>query len=68
VHDSELPIPELLAIHHACANVIHACGMSEMIDKWLRDIEDHGVRVLSRDGSSESVAVLQTALQLAVHA
>jgi hypothetical protein len=63
--DDELPLPELLAIHHACARVIHACGMSEMIEKWLDDID--GVRVLSEDGSFESAAILQTALQLAVY-
>ncbi|KAG8730210.1 hypothetical protein FRC10_002981 [Ceratobasidium sp. 414] len=45
-----LPEPRYLALHAACARVLHVTGMAEGIDKLLEDWEAR--KVLSADGSS----------------
>ena len=60
-----LPNPQFLAIHAACAKVCHMCGMAEVIDKILRDLET--VKVLSEDGSGLSFATLHNSLAVLVH-
>lgn len=47
----EVPDPRYLALHAACAQVAHASGMGEYIDRILRDMED--MRVLPEDGCSD---------------
>ncbi|KDQ16182.1 hypothetical protein BOTBODRAFT_31254 [Botryobasidium botryosum FD-172 SS1] len=51
--DIPLPNPRYLAVHAACAKVVHASGVAEVIDKVLRDLED--LPVLSKDGSSSDL-------------
>ena len=46
----ELPDPRLLALHVACARVVHMSGAAEAFDELDRDVED--IRVLAFDGSS----------------
>jgi hypothetical protein len=46
----DMPSPRLLAIHRACALILHACGGGEYIDRILRD-EDKGQ--VESDGSTE---------------
>ncbi|KDN33842.1 hypothetical protein RSAG8_13061, partial [Rhizoctonia solani AG-8 WAC10335] len=50
--DTGLPLPDhrYLALHAACAKVIHMSGAAELIDSILRDTED--AQVLAQDGSS----------------
>ena len=45
-----LPNPALLALHAACARVLHMSGAAEYFDQCDRDDEE--LRVLSEDGSS----------------
>ncbi|KDQ10605.1 hypothetical protein BOTBODRAFT_163721 [Botryobasidium botryosum FD-172 SS1] len=51
--DVPLPNPHYLAVHAACAKVVHASGVAEVIDKVLRGLED--LPVLSNDGSSSDL-------------
>ncbi|KAG8920914.1 hypothetical protein FRC01_000527, partial [Tulasnella sp. 417] len=53
-----LPDPRYLALHAACANVVHASGMAEILDRAFDDLESRPA--LSTDGSS--AYVLQHAL------
>ncbi|KIO20647.1 hypothetical protein M407DRAFT_245723 [Tulasnella calospora MUT 4182] len=53
-----LPDPRYLALHAACANVVHASGMAEILDRAFDDLES--MPTLSNDGSS--AYVLQHAL------
>ncbi|KIO27070.1 hypothetical protein M407DRAFT_243438 [Tulasnella calospora MUT 4182] len=53
-----LPDPRYLALHSACANVVHASGMVEILDRAFDDLES--MPTLSNDGSS--AYVLQHAL------
>ncbi|KAG8685523.1 hypothetical protein FRC11_010450, partial [Ceratobasidium sp. 423] len=48
----ELPDPRLIAIHAACAKVVHQSGIAEHIDRILRDLE--ALPVLAEDGSSDA--------------
>ncbi|KAJ1299318.1 hypothetical protein OPQ81_000001 [Rhizoctonia solani] len=47
----DLPDPRFIAIHAACAKVLHASGMAEFIDRIIRDLEE--LKVLAEDGSSD---------------
>ncbi|KIO19098.1 hypothetical protein M407DRAFT_83235 [Tulasnella calospora MUT 4182] len=49
---AEIPVPDppFLALHAACAKVVHQSGMAEILDKFCRDLER--TAVLSTDGSS----------------
>ncbi|KAB5588436.1 HNH endonuclease [Ceratobasidium theobromae] len=51
----ELSLPDrrYLALHAACAKVVHMSGAAEFIDKLLRGAED--TKVLSEDGSSSQL-------------
>lgn len=53
-----LPDPRYLALHAACAKVVHASGMAEILDRAFDDLES--MPTLSNDGSS--AYVLQHAL------
>ena len=46
----ELPDPQLLSLHAACARVAHMSGAAEAFDKLEREVED--IEVLASDGSS----------------
>ncbi|CAE6411930.1 unnamed protein product [Rhizoctonia solani] len=48
-----LPDPRFLAIHAACAKVLHASGMGKHIDRVLRDYEE--TPVLATDGTSNTL-------------
>jgi hypothetical protein len=48
--DLDLPDRRYLALHAACAKVLHLSGAAEAIDSILRDLED--TKVLSQDGAS----------------
>ena len=48
--DLELPDPQLLGLHAACARVAHMSGAAEAFDKLERDVED--IEVLASDGTS----------------
>ncbi|EUC55802.1 hypothetical protein RSOL_136530 [Rhizoctonia solani AG-3 Rhs1AP] len=48
-----LPDPRYLAIHAACAKVLHASGIGEHIDQVLRDYEE--LPVLATDGTSNAL-------------
>ncbi|KAG9021077.1 hypothetical protein FS837_007589 [Tulasnella sp. UAMH 9824] len=56
-----LPDPRYLALHAACAKVVHQSGIAKMLDKLLEDLER--TNVLSSDGSSASL--LRHALTIA---
>jgi hypothetical protein len=56
----KVPSARFLAIHAACAKIIHASGMAEVIDKVLEEREK--VRVLSEDGSGYGYRLLQESL------
>lgn len=49
--DTELPSRVLLATHAAVAQILHASGMAEYVDKILDDREE--IRQLSADGSTD---------------
>ncbi|KDN45802.1 hypothetical protein RSAG8_04635, partial [Rhizoctonia solani AG-8 WAC10335] len=51
----EMPDPELIAIHAACAQVVHQSGMAEYIDRILQDLEE--IPVLAEDGSSNALMI-----------
>ncbi|EKM51666.1 uncharacterized protein PHACADRAFT_261937, partial [Phanerochaete carnosa HHB-10118-sp] len=55
--DLPLPDPRLLAVHAACARVVHMSGAAEYMDKCDRDAED--MQVLAEDGSSSAVLLEQ---------
>ena len=46
----QLPNPQLLALHTACARVTHMSGVTKAFEGLWHDIED--IRVLAFDGSS----------------
>jgi hypothetical protein len=48
--DALLPNPRLLALHAACARVVHMSGAAEAFVEFERDVEY--TRVLAFDGSS----------------
>lgn len=48
-----LPSPRYLALHAACAQVIHTCGLGEYIDGIMVEIKD--LPVLPEDGSSNAL-------------
>ena len=48
--DLQLPNPQLLALHTACARVVRMAGAAEAFDRLERDVEDE--MVLAFDGSS----------------
>lgn len=56
-HHPELPLLErrYLALHAACAKVVHFSGAALVIDQILRDVEE--MQVLSGDGSSGELLV-----------
>jgi hypothetical protein len=58
--DIPLPSPELLNVHYILAEILHASGMGEMIDKHKRDFEEIGC--LSEDGSTNVTGLLSTVL------
>lgn len=45
-----VPNPSYLALHAACAKVVHASGMAKFLDEVIEDLEL--TPVLSSDGSS----------------
>ncbi|CAE6521110.1 unnamed protein product [Rhizoctonia solani] len=51
----ELPDARLIAIHAACAKVVHQSGMAKFIDNTLRDMEE--TAVLAEDGSSQALMI-----------
>lgn len=53
--NSPLPDKRYLAFHAACAQVLHAAGLGEPIEKLMRDYED--MSVLCGDGSSAELLV-----------
>ncbi|TDL17951.1 hypothetical protein BD410DRAFT_901155 [Rickenella mellea] len=55
-----LPDPRLLALHAACAKVLHACGVADVVDKIIGDMED--MNVLSTEGTEESIDLLRALL------
>lgn len=64
----ELPLPDrrYLALHAACAKVVHMSGAAHLINKILREAAE--TKVLSGDGSSgELLAYLLSAEALMVH-
>ncbi|KAG8955561.1 hypothetical protein FRC04_007552 [Tulasnella sp. 424] len=48
--DIPVPDPRYLALHAACAKVVHESGMAEILDNLLRELER--TSVLSTDGST----------------
>ncbi|KAK2799705.1 hypothetical protein FQN50_008405 [Emmonsiellopsis sp. PD_5] len=56
----QLPDPNLLAVHFAIAEVLHASGMGNEIDKVIRDMESIGC--LREDGATDIGRILNTAL------
>ncbi|KAF8576387.1 hypothetical protein K439DRAFT_664045 [Ramaria rubella] len=60
IQDAPLPDPRYIAIHAACAKVLHASGAAEVVDQYLKDYEE--VKVLAEDGSSSQF--LDTALRM----
>lgn len=46
--DMDLPDPMLLDIHLAICKVLHATGLAEQIDDYLRDLEDDEIPVASK--------------------
>lgn len=48
--DVPVPDPRYLAVHAACAKVVHQSGMAEILDELFNELEQ--TRVLSSDGSS----------------
>ncbi|KAF4613765.1 hypothetical protein D9613_008150 [Agrocybe pediades] len=52
-----VPSPAYLAIHAACAQVVHFSGADKYIEKYYEDMEElqEGMEVLSPDGSSASL-------------
>ncbi|KAG8900846.1 hypothetical protein FRC00_010814 [Tulasnella sp. 408] len=52
-HRIPVPDPRYLALHAACAKVVHQSGMAEILDELLEDLER--TDVLSSDGSSASL-------------
>ncbi|KUL81969.1 hypothetical protein ZTR_10714 [Talaromyces verruculosus] len=49
----ELPSPEILAVHAALAQVLHASGMAEIVEKVFRDFEEiRNMHVMSDKVSS----------------
>lgn len=55
----ELPSSILLATHAAIAQILHASGMAEVIDRVLQDAEE--IKCLASDGSTD-VQILLPAL------
>ncbi|KAJ5668697.1 hypothetical protein N7462_009767 [Penicillium macrosclerotiorum] len=51
-----LPSPELIALHAAVGNILHASGQAEKIEKLLRDLAD--TRTIAWDGSTNLGALL----------
>ncbi|CUA76347.1 hypothetical protein RSOLAG22IIIB_12221 [Rhizoctonia solani] len=51
----EPPDARLIAIHAACAKVVHQSGMAKFIDNTLRDMEE--TPVLAEDGSSQALMI-----------
>ncbi|KAB5588025.1 HNH endonuclease [Ceratobasidium theobromae] len=47
------PDRQYLALHAACAKVVHMSGAAELIDKLLEEMED--TKILSEDGSSSQL-------------
>lgn len=47
---AQLPNPQLLALHAACARVVHMSGAAEAFDEVEREVEK--TMVLAWDGSS----------------
>lgn len=52
----ELPRPVLLETHAALVKILHASGMSEHLDKVLRDWEE--IPCLAPDGSTDAARIL----------
>ena len=48
--DTQPPSPQLLALHAACARVVHMSGAAEALDELHHDAEE--MTVLALDGSS----------------
>lgn len=55
IDNEKLPLPsrEYLAIHAACAKILHLSGAAEYFDTVMRDMEE--VVVLAEDGSSAEI-------------
>jgi hypothetical protein len=53
-HDHRFHLPEAkyLQLHAAIGNILHASGRAESIEKLIRDLEETGGSVLSKDGST----------------
>ncbi|CAE6526109.1 unnamed protein product [Rhizoctonia solani] len=51
----ELPDPRLIAIHAACAKVVHQSGTQKFIYNEIRDMEE--ISVLAEDGSSTALMI-----------
>ncbi|KAF8591402.1 hypothetical protein K439DRAFT_892791 [Ramaria rubella] len=60
LQDAPLPDPRYIAIHAACAKVLHASGTAKVVDQYLKDYDE--VKVLAEDGSSAQF--LDTALRV----
>lgn len=58
-HPEDLPVPhkDLLSLHAAIANILHATGRGEQIDKIIDDLGDSGYG-LSADGSTNVADLL----------
>lgn len=54
--DAALLSPEVLEVHCALAKILHASGMSERIDKIIREREE--LKCLANDGSSDAKTLL----------
>lgn len=61
--DLSLPRPELLSIHFAIAEILHAFGFAEEIDISFRDISQIGC--LSEGGSTDAGHLVRTVLAAA---
>lgn len=48
-----LPSPRYLALHAACAQVVHACGVGAFIDRMITDVKE--LDVLPEDGCSDAL-------------
>lgn len=54
------PDSRLLGVHFAVAEILHASGMGDEIDKVIRDMES--IRCLQEDGATDVGRILGTAL------
>ena len=60
--DDDLPSPVLLDIHFRVAEILHACGRAENMERILRD--RGSIACLAEDGSSDVASVIPLLLAL----